>query len=429
MPRLPKLLLALFLAVQSAFAAQLPYPMRQPLKDAESYLDQVEGYAEILAKKAAEWKPRLGDASLPMGDVQQGKATLERAQTYLGNAENRFKNLSMDYPEVAEQFKRIAPLKASLAASGEVINAVGQGLAKLTDASSYPDLRADLARLQEINAMFGNPQILEIQPQVAAETVRQIGAVKAERERLLAKYGPLMQQQTPDGRNFQGVMRYFDQQFGAFAEAAKQYAAQAPAQISAQAAKVVSMAEGAARDQKPGFFSPQGGIASELAQAETRLAVLSAIDPAAPAVSAARKAIDDARAQAKKLGSGMNEAIIDANRLPDEPYSGPDKAELTGLLKAKWAKEGTKGEVLRVGINSHAWERQTRWEWVSTAWVKRDISRLQGFVAVKAGDLAVVYHINFVKNHMEGDRVELFFLDEPSEEPVVQRKIRLKNAR
>ena len=432
MPRSLPFLSVLWLVVAlsaPAFSAQLPYPQRQPFKDATGYLDQVEAYAEDLGRRAAEWKPRLGDAGLPMAEVRQGLATLERAQTYLGYAETRFKNLPLDHPDVAEQFKRVAPLKESLAASGSVINAVAQGLNKLTDASSYPDLRADLTRLQEINSMFGNPQILETQPARAVETVRQISAVKAERDRLLAKYGPLMQQQTAEGRDFQGVMRHFEQQFGAFSQAAQDYAKEAPERISAMTAKVRSMAADAARDRKPGFFSPDGGIASELAQAETRLSVLEALDPAAPAVAASRKAIQEARAFANTAGAGMNDAIIDANRLPNEPYSGPDKDDLIGQLKGKWAREGLKGEVLRVGINSQAWERNTRWEWVGSAWVKRDTSRLQGFVAVKSGDLAVVYHVNFLKNHLEGDRVELFFFDDPSEEPVVQRKVRLKNVR
>jgi hypothetical protein len=160
------------------------------------------------------------------------------------------------------------------------------------------------------------------------------------------------------------------------------------------------------------------------------LLVLTALlPPKDPVAAEMSKALQATRAFAAKQGESLQEAIIDGNRLPDETYAGPDKAALIAMIKEKWAKEGAPGEVMKVGINSTDWLRSQRLEWQGNSWVKYDSSSLQGFVAVKSGDFAVVYHLNFIKNHMQNDRVTLSLFDDPKEAPIVQRKVRLKNVR
>ncbi len=113
---------------------------------------------------------------------------------------------------------------------------------------------------------------------------------------------------------------------------------------------------------------------------------------------------------------------------PAEQCNGADKEELIALVKAKWAEASVDAEVLKMGINSTDWRRDTRWEYASKTWSKVDQSRIQGFVIVKAGDdMAVVHYINLVKDHMAGDKITAWNLDDPKAEPDVSQKLLLKN--
>ena len=59
-----------------------------------------------------------------------------------------------------------------------------------------------------------------------------------------------------------------------------------------------------------------------------------------------------------------------------------------------------------------------------------DISRIQGHVIVKKdAATALIYHINFVKDHLAGDTITAYFFNDLKAEPEVTMKLALKNVK
>lgn len=418
--------LALSVLVGEACAQEkrLDYRQEQALKDARYYLDQAEGIAKALEEKIKDWK--VGDTSIQIGTVQNYLASKDKASQYLKNAADRFKQLPVGHSEVRPVADRYQPLVDSLSASETKLNAVHAGLKSVVEQGAGAGYKADFDRLREINAMYSNPRILQEQPERAIDVIKQISAVKAERQRIAEKYGDLLKQSTPQSRDMNGVLRYFDQQFGAFEQATQKYAAEAPAQIKKNLEDALKMAADAVAHKRHLYFGEGGGVNQQLSFARTRCSVLAAIAPNTPETTAAEQAIADATSQVKQMKASLNDAIIESNDLPNSSYAGPDKVELIGIVKTKWADSGVAGEVLTVGINSANWQRETRWEWRAGAWHKVDYSKIQGHVIVKADEkLANVHYINITKDHLAQDAIKAYFFNDPKAEVEVGDKVLL----
>ena len=137
-----------------------------------------------------------------------------------------------------------------------------------------------------------------------------------------------------------------------------------------------------------------------------------------------------ANEQIKQMKASLNDAIIASNAPPEENYNGPDKDGMVALVKSKWAQSGVKGDVLKTGINSTAWKRDTRWQWLNAAWYKTDVSKAQGFIVVKSDDkIASIYYINLSKDHTTQDKVAASYFDDLKAEPDVSRKVLLTNVK
>jgi len=195
------------------------------------------------------------------------------------------------------------------------------------------------------------------------------------------------------------VLRYFDEQFGTFEKAANQYASEAPREIDNKVAETVKMAQAAAAEKKMGFFGPYGGIKSNLDQTEVRYRMLAALRPDAPETKVARKKLDDGYAQVKQVRASLDNDILASNRVPDDQFNGADKQQMLEIVKAKWSQSGVAGDVLKSGINSSDWKRDTYWRFDGTStFYKTDLSKAQGYIVVKTDDkIATVYYINLTR--------------------------------
>ncbi len=406
---------------------KLNYKQEQDLKDTVFYLDEVENITTQIADALGKWKP--GDASVPINQVKARIEWKEQAVKKLGYAEERLKRLP-EHEKVKPERARAVTQKSLLVEQEKKLNEINEKLTGVVNQGEGEAYKADFDRLREINQMFANEQIIQTHPDKAIEIIKQISAVKTERARIAEKYADLLKQPTNTARDMNGVLRYFDEVFGRFDNTAQAFRQQAPSDIDARMNKIMEMGKTAVENNRPGYFGPTGGIASELENARVQIALLSAFDPNAPVAKDAAAKLEDTKKKVAQIGKDFETAVINSNRVPDEQYSGPDKQELIALIKDKFAKEGTGGEVLKVGMNSQGWSRDTRWEWNNSGWYKIDKSRTQGFVVYKLNEeMAAVTYIWISKDHLSNDRISTYFWDDVKTEPAARQKILLKNVK
>jgi hypothetical protein len=230
----------------------------------------------------------------------------------------------------------------------------------------------------------------------------------------------------------QTMLSHADLVFGRFGSAVESYVTSAPRLIDQAIAQAMDTAKQGVDDKKPAFFAPGGAVSNRLASAESQLKGLQAAAPDAPATKEAEAKVAEARAKTAEMGKGLGGAVLEANRVPEERYDGPDAAELREVVKQKWAKDGNGAEVLKLGMSGKAWKRETKLEWSrgNQAFQKVDKSRVQGFVVVKhTGDLARVHYVNIVKDHMAGDAIQAYFVGSVKGEPDVADLVLMKNVK
>ncbi len=407
---------------------RLDYRQEQAIKDARYYLSQVEGTTGLIAQKSAGMK--VGDASVQIQDVDNLLANKTRLAQYLTNTEARLKQLPAEHPDVKVEQARFDKARAELDAQDRKLTEIRNALAGVVAKGGGAGWKADFDRLREINATFANPQVIETQPEAAIETIKLILPVQEERKRIAAKYADLLKQTTPEAKDMNSVLRYFDEVFGRFDTALKGFVASAPAAVGKSVDDALQMGEGAVAGKKHAFFGQGGGVNQRLDEAQTRLNVLAAAAPDSPATVAARQKLEAARAKVKTMQAALHDDIVQSNQPPQDRYNGPDKAALIEIVKKKWAGSGIAAEVLRTGINSTAWQRETRWDWRAGAFHKVDISRIQGHVVVKKdAATALVYHINLLKDHLAGDTITAYLFNDLKAEPDVTMKLAVKNVK
>jgi len=406
----------------AASAPQLGHQQRQSLKDAVYYLDQVEAILGELEARSKDMK--VGDAGVRIQDVDTLISNKDRIAQYLTNAENRIRQLPAGHPSVQPEAERAAKLRTSLTALDKKLADLKSGLLKIVQQGGGSEYRADFARLREISQMYANPNVIQGQPEVAVDTIRQMGPVKVERQRIAAKFADLLQQTTAEARDMNSVLSHFDEVFGKFEQTLNQFVSNAPAGIDADIEEALKMGRDAVENKRHMYFGENGGVSQRLGWAKTKLTILEAAAPGSPQTAAARRKFDSAGKEVKSMQMSLLEAIVQSNQPPNETYTGPDKAQLIARVKTKWAESGVSAPVLKMGINSQNWRRDTGWEWRTSAWHKVDISRIQGFVIVKLDDnLAGVHYINLVKDHLAGDRIDTYFFNDPKQELDVPYKL------
>jgi hypothetical protein len=425
--RLAALVVGWLIGCTTVFAQgkALNYQQEKLLKDAVSYLDEAENYITQLEGRIKDLK--VGDSSVPIENVKSWLNYAKTSSERLEYAKNRFDQLPADNAEVKPELDRLAPLTESLAKVDAKLKELEAGLMKVVQQGEGSGFQADFDRLREITQTYGDPQLIQRRPEAAIEVIKQMAAVKAERQRIAEKYADLLKQNTNHSEQMQGTLRYFDDTFRQFEQATQDYASRAPAEIDGNVAQAIQMGKDASANQNPAFFGPQGGVTEQLGYAQARLDVFTAIAPDTPQVKQSAEKLAAARVEVDQMQAALLEQIVQNNQPPAEPYSGPDKDQLVEIIKTKWTESGVTAEVLKIGINSQNWQRDVYWEWDGTdTWNKTDKSRIQGFVIVRLNDtLAATYHVNLVKDHLSSDRIDAYFFDDPKSEPIVLRKFPL----
>jgi hypothetical protein len=420
------IILALAVPAFAQIEPKLNYKEEQLVKDSIYYLEIVEENAAAIAKKSAPLK--VGDAGVKIEDV---KAMLEQRNgclKYLKYVDDRLKQLPLDHSKVKPLVARSEAAKTSVADSEKKLNELLAGLQKVVDQGADEGYKSDFARLKEINKMYYDEQIFQRRPDEAAAIIRQIPAVKEERAGIAKKYADLLKQTTPESRDMNGVLAYCDEVLAKFEKAGAAFAAAAPDEIARDLESANTMARQGVENKNPLFFGEHGGINQRLNWAESRYLVLAALAPDAASTAAARKKIDATRSDIARTRESLIESIIAANTVPAESYNQADRGALLKLVESKWAEAKNPAQVLKVGINSKAWQRVTRWEYRSKTWTLVDYSWIQGFVVIKLDEkTAGVFYINIDKNHVAQDALAAYYFNDPKLPVQAGNKILLQN--
>lgn len=422
-------LLFVLLCSTLSHAQTLGYQQRQLLKDAEGYLDEVEGTLQAITQKLSTMQ---SGGVVQMQDVQSCVSAKDRVVQRMDYANTRFKQLPAGNADVKEQLDRLPALQKSLAEVTAKIDGLRGGAQAALDQGNNPGYQADFNRLREIAVMYADPQILQSQLERAANVASQMPAVRAERTNIAQKYAALLQQSAPQSRELQGVLNHFDSQFGEFDRAVQQYKAQMYDKMNADIDELLRLGNEGVKEERPGYFGETGGVNSSLIVIDRKFALMSALAPEAPQTAAARQRIDSARQQLAAMKAKLNDAIVAGNNLPNDSYSGQDKADLINLVKSKWSQSGNAKTILKVGINSNDWQRDAFWEWRSTAsaWYKTDRSRIQGYVLVQGNEKeAHAYYINISKDHLNNDSLAASFFNDPRAEVDVTYRMLMSKVR
>jgi hypothetical protein len=381
---------------------KLGYQQEEVLKGARFNLREVEGSAAALTQLVAELQPQTDQMSIDHRKVRSGMNSIEAVRRKAGFAQDALDQLPANGQGVAEATAALAEANGQIDAAAAYLGPLDQALTKLIDPASYPELQADLRRLNELTVMYGNPVILQTDRPQAAAVLTEAGAASEEVARIARLYLPLIEQQTEEGKRIEAAGNYFLEKQRAFLAAAEQEKQTLPQQIRADLAEADGIAAAAVAEQKPLFFT--GGIPQLMGFVADKLALYAVLDPAgAPALD---KETRDMQASLQQREKSLGALIIQQNPLPQDRYRGADRDQVVAVAVDAWKHQQADFSVLADRIPSEAWSRETMWSYSNGSWYYVDRSRLQVQLIVADEDddsLAIIRPVNVWMDHQKGD--------------------------
>jgi hypothetical protein len=259
---------------------------------------------------------------------------------------------------------------------------------------------------------------------IGTETEKHMGnlqALRGLREELTAvqaKYGDEMKKAGGRGpfHQLDIAVRYADAELKQYERYAAMFGSKTA--IDEQLASVRQSAKIGIDNNSPAFFKPDGDIDQGLAKARMQLKVFELLEPKSKDLESCKAEIEKTAKEFDGMQAKMKDAILAGNSPPPDDYQKADREALLKLVSEKWAKEGTKDAVLKVGFVASDWSRGVSWQLVGKEWHKSDRSRVQGYVLVAKDDkIAVRHSINLFKDHLANDAISLSFVGDPKAEP------------
>lgn len=399
-------------APSGAPAVRLDYRQEQNLKDAQFTIREVQGRADALAEVVGKVKPIADPNTIDHRLMVTAMNRITDARRRAGQAAERFTTLPPEGPGVAEAKQQLAGAVASVDASEVVIKPIHERLMKLIDPASHPNLAADTTRLRELAQQYGSLDLFQTNRTRVAMLVKEEPAAKQELARILQLYSAFIGQQTEQSRQIEGSAKYLAEKLQAFDAASASAKQSLPGEIDSELARVNQMADEAVSQQKPAFFG--GGIPQQMSFAEEKVILYESLDPTG--ASAFRAKLTSAQQGMKQREASLKDAIIAANVLPPDRYSGADKEAMKALAIETWKQSEPAAQVLAVRFPSQSWDRETMWRLQNTTWYKIDRSKLQAQLIVKVDDkVAAIRPINLWRDHLKSDQISanpLFGKDE-----------------
>ena len=398
------------------------------LKEAGEYITKAEKLVAAMEKASAEWK--AGDVTVQATAVDIQLNERFKVVTQLNNAGQRFSRVPNKHSKVAEEIKRYDTVKTLLATVEANLIAIRNGLDATLKLGTTPEYKVAFDRLKEIYMMYANPGALRTNPDRAVDAAKQIGAAKAERARIAAKYEGLLGQKTNEAEQMRQILAASDKVFIEYDKSIATFLAAAPGEIDKFCDEAIRLAKSGVEKKKPLFFAENGGVNQTIKQAENHFAVFAAIAPDTDGVKRSRTKIDDTRKSANQMGISILESILESNRVPEDKFAETDRTEVLKILTDSWSKNGNGAAALKIGVIDKQWTRKTKWVWSNgnSSWEKVDESMVQGFIVVKLNDTqAAVWPVNLFKNHLAKDEIKAYMVFDVKGEVGVGSKVLLKN--
>ncbi len=402
---------------------KLDYKQEELLKNARWYVRETTGYTNAVAAVVARID---ADGPKPVhSEIRDGLATVETAKKKHALAADYIAQLPAGHPQVQPVADQVTEAAALIGAQESRLRAVDVELAKLTGMEHYPNYDADFKLMQDLAGRYRSFGFTVQQPEKLAQVVQEDGQVLAEITRIAKTYVPLVEQKTDAGDQMERIFNHFQSSRNEFAAELVEYKKTLPAAFEADLKEAMDIADQGVAEQKPMFFGENSGIEQRFGWAETKLLVLRAFgeEEAKPYVTR----LAEVRAQVREQAKSLEAKIIAENTLPPDRYTGGDRDVLVEYATKAWAEQQPDAQVLTACIPSQDWTRDTRWQWSNGAFYKIDASNVQVQLIIKHDDkLAVVRPVNLYKNHLKGDTVNAYPMDEAGEELQPRRYLMLE---
>jgi hypothetical protein len=391
---------------------RLNYQQEDSLKDARFHLREAEGLVQGLQELMAQTQTIDDKNSIDYRTVAAAMQNLETVGRRLEPIRTRLEALPADGAGVPPAVARYNAVLQAGQTLSQYFPPLHQQLQALINPASYPQLDADLRRLQELTGMYRDPGLVSGTGEDVVATIKLAGAAKQEVFRMARRYGELLKQPAPLAERIEKSGNYFLQKHADFMAAVAQRREELPGEIRGHLASARQDMQTAVAEQKPGYFN--GGIPQKTGWATDKLAVLEAIDPEAAAPLATE--LHQFRQELKQQAASLRELIIRENQPPPDRFFGEDRQKAIDTAIDAWTYQEEDFEVLGARIPAEAWDRQVRQHFdgeldlrdgdLEGTWSKTDRSRLQVQLLIAVKDqptLAKIIPVNVTQDHMKGD--------------------------
>lgn len=400
--------LSVTIPASSAFGApkKVDYRQAEAIKRADSQCKEVDkSLAEI--QKTQETLEKAEDAStIPEKTIKELNDQIKFANNRLDNAERAIKNLNASDPDVKAQADKITAQRAALTNASQVGVNFSKKLGAAVEVGAKPEFKTDIEKVKAMSNAY-TPFNLADNPKQAADLAARVGEDTKTLAGLAQTYKPIVQQRTPEGKEFSYWFNSTTTNIKAFRERSQSYVEKGEATIGETLAKALKMAEQAAADKKPAFFA--GGVQQQMDIAKKNLQVYVAIvgekDEKTVRVQAA---FNESSKKIETLRSSLKEEILASTKTPPDVYKGADKATLKSLVEAEWKKLYPKDQLLSVRFITPEWKRSSGATWSSAfkSWEDFDHSDMTVRVVVKNDNkLSTLYWVYLTKDHKSNDLV------------------------
>src|SRR5262249_3798012 len=153
--------------------------------------------------------------------------------------------------------------------------------------------------------------VLQSQPELAIDRIKQMSAAKSERDRVAARHADLLKTKTPQARDLASALKFFDTNFHNFETSTNSFADSAPLQIDQELNETLKMGDDAVKNKKYLYFSENGGVKQKLRWAQTKLDILTAARPDSKATKVAREKVADVREGIKNMEPLVLDGVIE----------------------------------------------------------------------------------------------------------------------
>ncbi len=392
--------------VSVAGAKSTDYRQSGAYKSADAQVVEVDRLLGQIQKVQESLESAEDASSIPAKTVTEMNDQIKFANNRLSNAERAIKNLPASDPAVKAELDKIAAQRAALSKASQVGADFLKKQGKAAEVGTGDQFKIDLEKVKGLAKAYA-PFNLTSDPKRTGELAARLKEDATELDALKKTYQPIVTQKTPEGKQFSYAFDQANNNIRQFHARGQEFVNKAGESIAETTEKALKMAEQAAAEKKPAFFT--GGVKQQLDNARKELATFTAIAGEKHEKTIKLQAqFDEASKKIATIESSMKEEILASTKTPADVYKNSDKAQLKGLVEAEWKARYPKDELLGVRFVQAEWKRKSgsAWNAGNKAFEDFDHSELVARVVVKNdAKLSSIYWVYIDKDHKSNDQI------------------------